>query len=111
MSLWDRTGWTGGFPFSDSNLRPQGRGAAEAVDVTAASVPEAGTAPIRHRPWLRPGAPTGRIVIPDALTVRVGPNTRRHAPRKASLRLFPWAVSSGAAKAIRCARGRGPITR
>lgn len=89
MSLWDRTGWTGGFPFSDSNLRPQGRGAAEAVDVTAASVPEAGTAPIRHRPWLRPGAPTGRIVVPDALTVRVGPTTRRHAPRKASLRLFP----------------------
>ncbi|WP_378944916.1 helix-turn-helix domain-containing protein [Paracoccus sp. R86501] len=89
MSLWERTGWTGGFPFSQTNLRPVGRGRVDAIDVTAATVPEAGTAPIRHRSWLRQGAPTGRIVVPDALSIRVGPMTRRHAPRKASLRLFP----------------------
>ena len=89
MSLWERTGWTGGFPFSQTNLRPVGRGSGTGIDVTAATVPEAGTAPIRHRPWLRQTAPTGRIVVPDALNVRIGPSSRRHAPRKASLRLFP----------------------
>lgn len=89
MSLWERTGWTGGFPFSQTRLRPAGRGTGEQVDVTAASVPDAGLPPMRHRPWLRKVAPTGRIVVPDALAVSVGPASRRYAPRKASLRLFP----------------------
>ncbi|MDN5568391.1 MAG: hypothetical protein L0G27_06525, partial [Paracoccus sp. (in: a-proteobacteria)] len=89
MSLWERTGWTGGFPFSQTRLRPAGRGPGEQIDVTAASVPDAGLPPMRHSPWLRKVAPAGRIVVPDALAIRVGPGTRRFAPRKASMRLFP----------------------
>ena len=89
MSLWERTGWTGGFPFSQTHLRPQGRGTGERIDVTAASVPDAGLPPMRQSPWLRKVAPAGRIHVPDALAVRTGPTTRRYAPRKASIRLFP----------------------
>jgi AraC family transcriptional activator of pobA len=59
------------------------------VDVTASRVPDAGLPHIRQTPWLRRAAPAGRIVVPDALAVRVDPSTRRYAPRKDSLRLFP----------------------
>lgn len=88
MSLWDRTGWQGGFPFSPTRLRPAGsvpaKGSAESV--TAASVPDAGAPP---RPWASGRAPLGQIQVPDALTVRVAPASRRLAPRRASLRLVP----------------------
>ncbi|WP_265500265.1 AraC family transcriptional regulator [Paracoccus beibuensis] len=89
MSLWDRTGWQGGFPFSPTRLRPPARAGSpgdRAAGVTAASVPDAGSAP---RPWATTDAPHGRILVPDALTVRVAPASRRMAPRRVGLRLVP----------------------
>lgn len=89
MSLWERSGWSGGFPFSATRLGPLGRGVRGQggnVDVTASQVPEHGMAP-RVPPTAT--VAYGRIVVPDALTVRVAPGLRRFAPRKASLRLMP----------------------
>ncbi|CAM3208880.1 AraC family transcriptional regulator [Paracoccus nototheniae] len=88
MSLWDRTDWKGGFPFSPTRLRPYGPGRATATGqaVTAATIPDDGIAPL---PWRAGIAPLGRVVVPDALTVRVAPASRRFAPRRASLRLIP----------------------
>ena len=84
MSLWERSGWKGGFPFSPSRLGPLGRAARGQGDVAAPHIPDAGMPTPRT-----PAAAYGRIVVPDALTVRVAPASRRFAPRRASLRLMP----------------------
>lgn len=105
MSLWERSGWTGGFPFTTSGLglsdpaRSGSRsGQGDRVPVTAARVPDAGPARVQARPV----ASYGRIVMPDALAVRVAPASRRFAPRKASLRLLPL-------EAFSWGTGRGPV--
>ncbi|MFN4059181.1 MAG: helix-turn-helix domain-containing protein [Paracoccus hibiscisoli] len=89
MSLWERSGWKGGFPFSPTRLGPLGRavrGQGGDVDVTAASICDKGATLPRTTPA---ALSYGRIVVPDALTVRVTPASRRTAPRRASLRLLP----------------------
>lgn len=92
MSLWDRTGWKGGFPFSPTRLTvpPHARTAIGAV--TAPVIPETGHQP---RPWHAGTASLGRIMVPDALTVRSGPASRRLTPRRTGLRLVPLAAFVG----------------
>lgn len=110
MSLWDRTDWKGGFPFSPTRLRPSGPARPGPVDqaVTAATIPDGGIAP---RPWRAGAAPLGRVVVPDALTVRVAPASRRFAPRRASLRLIPLAAFAWGGAAGRQTDAALPRTR
>ncbi|WP_282601673.1 AraC family transcriptional regulator [Paracoccus sp. PARArs4] len=86
MSVWDRTEWQGGFPFSPSRLRSQGSGLSQ---VTEPAILDDGAPQDRSpQPWesaRRPGA----IAIPEALAIRATPAARRFAPRRAGLRLVP----------------------
>lgn len=102
MSLWDHSSWKGGFPFTPTRLRPQGRGVKGQggdIDVTAAHVPDAGThVPRRDESQVAPVQ--ARIVLPDAMAVRVVPASRRFAPRAASLRLLPLAAFSWGSRSL-----------
>ncbi|TGN35319.1 hypothetical protein E4L95_23435, partial [Paracoccus liaowanqingii] len=68
MSLWDRTNWQEGFPFSPTWLKPKGsdRPGTASEAVTAARIPEDGTPPV---PW----APPGLRPIPGATPQRFAP--------------------------------------
>lgn len=89
MSLWERSGWKGGFPFTPTRLGPLGRavrGQGGDVDVTAATICDRGATTPRAAQTAQSYA---RIVMPDALTVRATPASRRTTTRRASLRLLP----------------------
>lgn len=83
MALWERSDWKGGFPFTQSRLGAGSRAAASVVAPGLQDPPSDAPAPPRT------AAAYGRVVVPDALTIRVAPASRRFAPRKASLRLLP----------------------
>ncbi len=86
MSVWDRSDWTGGFPFSPTRLSPLGRGIrgqGGQIDVNGPQLQTEGTAPTPRAQVL------GCITVPDALTIRVAPASRRFGPRQASVRLMP----------------------
>lgn len=83
MTIWERTGWRGGFPFSPTHLVPQARPARRdgaRAEVSAARIPEAG--PLAHPAAVEalpaPDAPRARPLAPV-----------RMSPRPADLRLMP----------------------
>lgn len=93
MSMFGRTDWTKGFPFSPSRLREAGRPAAAPgrARITRADILDDG-APLALPP--RPAAAEdmparAAQALPDALRLRGAPPSRRFAPRRASLRLLP----------------------
>lgn len=102
MSLWDHSGWKGGFPFTPTRLRPQGRGVKGQggdIDVTAAHVPEAGVkGPGRGVAAASPEP--GRIMWSDAVAVRVAPAAGRFTSRAAGLRLLPLAAFSWGSRSL-----------
>ncbi|MBU2958552.1 AraC family transcriptional regulator [Paracoccus sp. 1_MG-2023] len=101
MSVWDRTEWQGGFPFSPSRLRVKG-GAMPRV--TQPGIPDDGMAPETpartERPWALTRRPTAQINLPDALAIRATPAMRRFAPRRASLRLVPLGAFSWGSREV-----------
>lgn len=93
MSMFGRTDWSQGFPFSATRLRDMVRAApAGRAGITRAGILDEGQPlTLRQRASAAPAAslPLARGTMPDALTVRVAPASRRYAPRRASLRLLP----------------------
>ncbi len=99
MSVWERTDWTGGFPFSPTRLSPLGRGVrgqGGQIDVNAARIqPEGNTdATVALSRTL------GRIVATDALTIRVAPVSRQFSARHATLRLLPAGAFTWGARTL-----------
>ncbi|TJZ93034.1 helix-turn-helix transcriptional regulator [Paracoccus gahaiensis] len=102
MTLWGRTHWQEGFPFSPTRLRPQApaRPPCAAEAVTAARIPEAGTPPI---PWAAPTDAAGPMTHPDPVP-SAAPS--RLAPHRPGLRLMPLAAFAWAGPGVR--RGGTP---
>ena len=103
MTLWDRTHWQEGFPFSPTRLRPQAlarpRCATEAV--TAPRIPEAGTPPI---PWAVPTDAPGPAARPGTTTPGAAPCN--FFPHRPGLRLMPLAAFAWSGPGVR--RGGTP---
>ena len=99
MSVWDRSDWTKGFPFTPTRLAPLGRGIrgqGGQIDVNGPHLQTEGTAPM---PMQRARA-ADRVAGPQALSVRVAPASHRFGPRQASLRLLPAGAFTWGGRAV-----------
>lgn len=99
MSVWDRSDWTKGFPFTPTRLAPLGRGIrgqGGQIDVNGPHLQTEGTAPM---PVQRARA-ADRVAVPQALSVRVAPASHRFGPRQASLRLLPAGAFTWGGRAV-----------
>lgn len=95
MSMFGRTDWTAGFPFTSSRLREGARRTPTGAGITRAGIEDEGqpVAPPAPRPApgaMRPrGAAAARATLPEVLPLPAAPPARRYTPRQGSLRLLP----------------------
>lgn len=91
MSMFGRTDWSQGFPFSATRLREGMRSATPdaRAEITRGDILDAGAPLFRASQPVRTATPSAHVRLPDPLAVRNAPASRRFAPRKASLRLLP----------------------